>query len=167
MAILVTDPVIRVRTADDTRAVGLHEVLAHADDGSLIDLPGMRADQRAAVVTALAIISHLLRRYSKSAIITPHDWLKELRAQLGEDALVLAGGPDEKPQFLQPVPLLVPEFTRFGTAGHLSPRSGSRGKISHLAENLCGPRAALGCIQSVECLRVHLVISPLLTGRGW
>ena len=114
MAILVTDPIIRVRTADDTRAVGLHEVLAHATDGSLIDLPGMRADQRAAVVTALAIISHLLRRYSKSTLITPRDWLNELRSQFGEDALVLAGGPDEKPQFLQPACLWV-RFSEQGT----------------------------------------------------
>jgi hypothetical protein len=103
MAVLVTDPIVHIRIADRTRAVGLHEVLFHAHSGTLIDLSGMRADQRAPVVTALAIISHLLRRYSPSLLATPNDWLKALRSQFGEDALVLAGGPDDKPQFLQPV----------------------------------------------------------------
>ena len=89
--------------ADGTRAVGLHELLSHASDGTLIDLPGMRADQRPAVVTTLAIISHLLRRYSKSALATADEWLEALHSQFGEDALVLVGGADNKPQFLQPV----------------------------------------------------------------
>jgi hypothetical protein len=93
MAVLVTDPIIHIRIADRTRAAGLHEVLFHAHSGTLIDLSGMRADQRAPVVTALAIISHLLRRYSRSLFATPDDWLKALRSQFGEDALVLAGGP--------------------------------------------------------------------------
>jgi hypothetical protein len=70
MPILVTDPIIRVGTRDGTCAVGLQDVFALAKDGNLIDLPGMRADQRAPVVTALAIISHLLRRYS-SSLTTP------------------------------------------------------------------------------------------------
>ena len=103
MPISVTDPIIRVRTADGAIHVGLHGVLARAHDGTLIDLPGMRADQRAPVVTALAILSHLLRRYTKSALITADDWRLALRQQLGDDALVLAGGPEDKPQFLQPV----------------------------------------------------------------
>jgi hypothetical protein len=63
----------------------------------------MRADQRAPVVTALAIISHLLRRYSSLELFTPDDWLRALRSQFGEDALVLSDGPDKEPQFLQPV----------------------------------------------------------------
>src|ERR1700730_3359122 len=103
MPISVTDPIIRVRTADGAIHVGLHGVLARAHDGTLIDLPGMRADQRAPVVTALAILSHLLRRYTKSALITADDWRLALRQQLGDAALVLAGGPEDKPQFLQPV----------------------------------------------------------------
>jgi len=102
MAILVTDPIMRIRVPDGTTAVGLHDVLAHVQDGTLIDLPGMRSDQRAPVITTLAILSHLLRRYSASPLLTSQDWLEALQSQLG-DALVLAGGSDKKPQFLQPV----------------------------------------------------------------
>jgi hypothetical protein len=102
MAVLVTDPIIHIRTADSTRTVGLHEVLFGAHSGSLVDLTRMRADQRAPVVTALAIISHLLRRYSPSPLTGPDDWLNALRSLFGDAALVLAGGPDDKPQFLQP-----------------------------------------------------------------
>jgi hypothetical protein len=102
MPILVTDSIIRVRTPDGTSAVGLHDVFAYAHEGKLVDLPGMRADQRAPVVTALAILSHLLRRYSPSRLATPANWLDALRSQVGGDALVLAGGSEKKPQFLQP-----------------------------------------------------------------
>jgi hypothetical protein len=101
--ISVTDPIFRIRTADGGHTVGLQDVLSRAHDGTLIDLSGMRADQRAPVVTSLAIISHLLRRYSKSKLVTADDWLKALRKQFGSGALVLVGGPDKKPQFLQPV----------------------------------------------------------------
>jgi hypothetical protein len=103
MAIAVTDPIFRVRTSSSSAVVGLQEVLAFANNGTLIDLSGMRADQRASVVTVLAILSHLLRRYSPSKLVTTDDWLKALRSQFGDDALVLSGGPDKKPQFLQPV----------------------------------------------------------------
>ena len=77
-------------------------MFAHAHDGTLTDLSAMRADQRAPVVTALAIISHLLRRYSASPLTSAGDWLEALRAQFG-DALILAGSSDNHPQFLQPV----------------------------------------------------------------
>jgi len=103
MPILVTDPIIGVRTPDGKLSVGLHEVLARAHDGTLTDLSALRSDQRAAVVTALAIISHVLRRYAPSPLATAEDWLNAMCWQLGENALVLAGGPDSRPQFLQPV----------------------------------------------------------------
>jgi hypothetical protein len=103
MPIFVTDPIIRVRTPDGTGNVGLHEVLARAHDGTLTDLSGVRTDQRSAVVTALAILSHVLRRYATSPLVKAEVWLTALRSQLGEDALVLAGGSDSQPQFLQPV----------------------------------------------------------------
>jgi hypothetical protein len=103
MRILVTDPIIQIRTPDGASHVGLQDVLARTHDENLIDLPGMRTDQRAPVVTALAILSHLLRRYSKSNLVSSDDWLEALRLQLGDDALVLAGGSDSRPQFLQPV----------------------------------------------------------------
>ena len=103
MSISITDPIIRVRTADGIDTVGLHGIFAYVHDGALIDLPGVRADQRAPVVTALAILLHLLRRYSPAPLASSDDWLAALYSQLGEDALVLAGGSDDRPQFLQPV----------------------------------------------------------------
>ena len=99
MAVIVTEAIIRVRTSDGARAVGMHEVLFHVQCGSLIDLPGMRADQRASVVTTLAIISHLLPRYSHSPLTTADDWLKALLSQFGDRALVLAGGSDHNRNF--------------------------------------------------------------------
>src|ERR1700730_9028331 len=113
MPIVVTDPIIRVRTPDGTQHVGLQDVLARAHDGTLIDLPGMRVDQRSPVVTALAILSHVLRRHVKSSLATSEEWLIAMRQQLGEDALVLAGGPDDKPQFLQPVLVGLAEIKPF------------------------------------------------------
>jgi hypothetical protein len=121
--VLVTEPIIRVRTAEGVRLNGLHVVLSQAHYGTLIDLSGMRADQRAPVVTVLAIISHLLRRYSPSPLATSDDWLKALRSQLGDDALVLAGGADNKPQFLQPVLTGLGDIKPFNIteADHLMP----------------------------------------------
>ena len=101
-AILVTDPILRVRTVAGTAHVGLHELLHLAHTGGLIDLPGVRADQRAPVVTALAIIFHLVMQYSPLAPATADDWRDALAAQFG-DCLTLVGGPDDKPQFFQPV----------------------------------------------------------------
>ncbi len=103
MRMLVTDPIIRIRTPTGTHTVGLHDVFACVHDGTLIDLPAMRSDQRSPVVTALAILSHVLRRYSLSTLVRAEDWLKALRSQIGDDGLVLAGGSDDRPQFLQPV----------------------------------------------------------------
>jgi hypothetical protein len=113
MAISVTDPIVHIRTTEGTTLVGLHEVLAYAHKGTLIDLCAARFDQRAPVVTALAIISHLLRRYVPAQLSTPDDWLKALRSQFGIDALVLCGGSDKKPQFLQPVLIGLGEIKRF------------------------------------------------------
>jgi hypothetical protein len=64
MALSVTDPIFHIRTT----LVGLHAVLTYGHNGTLIDLCAARFDQRAPVVTALAIISHLLRRYATSAL---------------------------------------------------------------------------------------------------
>ena len=96
-------------------------------------LAGVRPDQRAPVVTALAIISHLLRRYAPEPLIGLDDWRFALRAQLGDDALVLVNGPVDKPQFLQPVltglgtpqPLSITEVDHlFPAAAHpLKPRT--------------------------------------------
>jgi hypothetical protein len=123
--ILVTDPVLRVRTVTGTARVGLHELLHLAHTESLIDLSGVRADQRAPVVTALAIISHLIMRYSPSVPVTADDWRAALAAQFG-DCLTLVGGADDRPQFFQPVidMTLAQPFTRDDAAGR-APGNGS------------------------------------------
>jgi hypothetical protein len=72
MAISITDPIIHIRTPEGTTLVGLHEVFAYAYNGMLIDLVAARFDQRAPVVTALAIISHLLRRYARVQLSSPN-----------------------------------------------------------------------------------------------
>jgi hypothetical protein len=100
--ILVTDPILRVRTVAGTAHVGLHELLHLARNEALIDLPGMRPDQRAPIVTALAVISHLVIRYSPSVPATADDWRDALEAQFG-DCLTLVGGPDDKAQFFQSI----------------------------------------------------------------
>ena len=102
MPVSVTGPIVCMRTTDGTHATGLQDVLARAHDGTLVDLPGMRADQRAPVVTLLAVLSHLLRRYSSTPLVSVDDWRGGLDVQLGT-ATTLVGGPDDAPQFLQPV----------------------------------------------------------------
>jgi hypothetical protein len=82
--ILVTDPILRVHTVSGMAHVGLHELLHLAHTQSLIDLSGVRADQHAPVVTALAIISHLVMRYSPSVPATADDWRDALAAQFGD-----------------------------------------------------------------------------------
>jgi hypothetical protein len=100
--IRVTDPILRVRTVTGTARVGLHELLHLSHTEGLIDLLGVRADQRAPVVTALAIITHLVMRYSPSVPATADDWRDALAAQFG-DCLTLVSGSDDKPQFFQPI----------------------------------------------------------------
>jgi hypothetical protein len=63
MTLPLLDPIIRVRTPVGVSRASLPAVLGYCRDGSLLDLPGMRADQRAPVVTTLAILTHLEDRY--------------------------------------------------------------------------------------------------------
>jgi hypothetical protein len=63
VALSLPSPIIRVRTPDGVSRAGLPEILELCRSGSLLDLPGMRADQRAPVVTTLAVILHLEDRY--------------------------------------------------------------------------------------------------------
>jgi hypothetical protein len=63
VALSLLNSIIRVRTPDDVSRAGLPEILELCRRGSLLDLPGMRADQRAPVVTTLAVILHLEDRY--------------------------------------------------------------------------------------------------------
>ena len=83
----------------------------------------MRVDQRAPVVTALAILSHLLRRYTKSHLATSEDWLEAMRQQFGEDALVLAEPRDEGERAL----LVLHAVLALGVAGREPPIDPSLG----------------------------------------
>jgi hypothetical protein len=87
-------------------------------EGSLVDLPGMRVDQRAPVVTTLAILVHLERRYGTTS-----------RAALGGSSMALVG-PLSAPAFMQPVlpgtgvsplPITDLDHTTTGAAHHYKP----------------------------------------------
>ena len=56
--------------------LGLFEVFAAISADDLVDFPAMAAHQRPAVVTAFAILMHLLRRYDERALV---DFRLELR----------------------------------------------------------------------------------------
>ena len=58
----ISDPVLTLTLARGVEKGGLFELLDAALAGELVDLPAMRAHQRAAVVTVLALIAHTLRR---------------------------------------------------------------------------------------------------------
>lgn len=128
--ITVLDALIRTRTKAGASTVGLHEVLQFAHVGELHDLPGMRADQRAPVVTALAIISHLIRRYAAVPPSTADEWRRELQIQMG-DALTLVGAPADRPQFLQPVLVGDAKPLSITEVDHLMPATGHVLKAEH------------------------------------
>jgi putative ABC transport system substrate-binding protein len=61
----VAAPIFTATTAADGRKeYGLFGLMAAAARGELIDLPGMAAHQRAPVVTVLAVLMHVLARYT-------------------------------------------------------------------------------------------------------
>jgi len=91
---IVADPIFTLQLTSGRRTGGLFDVLQAALDGALIDLPAMRAHQRAAVVTALAIIAHALRRYGNASL--RDEWSR----QIGDDALRVFA-PHHQVAFLQ------------------------------------------------------------------
>jgi hypothetical protein len=111
------DPIIQVRTSAGVSRASLPEIFGYCRDGSLLDLPGMRADQRAPLVTTLAILVHLEDRYGVKV----------------EDALGVAGmnlvGDFAVPAFLQPalthgnapLPMTDLDHTSTGAAHHYKP----------------------------------------------
>ena len=98
---LVSDAIFTLRTNDDVRTGGLFDIFARAGDGTLIDLPAMRGHQRAAVVTALAVMMVSLQRYAAAAPKSSSDWAAEWHRQIGDDALRLVA-PETEPAFMQP-----------------------------------------------------------------
>ena len=91
----ISDPVLTLTLARGVEKGGLFELLDAALAGELVDLPAMRAHQRAAVVTVLAVIAHTLRRRGGASLAA------EWKRQIGEDALRIAA-PHDQPAFLQP-----------------------------------------------------------------
>ena len=91
----ISDPVLTLTLARGVEKGGLFELLDAALAGELVDLPAMRAHQRATVVTVLAVIAHTLRRRGGASLAA------EWKRQIGEDALRIAA-PHNQPAFLQP-----------------------------------------------------------------
>ena len=111
-------PVLRARAPTGVSQASLPEIMSRCVDGSLVDLPGMRMDQRAPVVTTLAILIHLERRYQTT-----------LALAVGDAGLALVG-PLEAPAFMQPVlpvrevsslPITDLDHTTTGAAHHYKP----------------------------------------------
>lgn len=99
----IADPIFSVAISGaPLRKVGLFDVLALAHTHRLLDLPGMAAHQRAAVVTVFACISHVLRRYEPSLDPTSsHSWRAAWDRLIGPEALRLEA-PHGEVAFLQP-----------------------------------------------------------------
>jgi hypothetical protein len=118
MTISLLEPVLRLRTPAGVSLASLSEMMSRCVDGSLVDLPGMRMDQRAPVVTTLAILIHLERRYRTT-----------LASALGDAGMALVG-PFDAPAFMQPVlpipdvsaiPITDLDHTTTGAAHHYKP----------------------------------------------
>jgi hypothetical protein len=73
----VADPIFTVRHRKGVGRFGLFEVFAAISSDDLVDFPAMAAHQRAAVVTVLSILMHLLRRYEGYSVM--RDALAETR----------------------------------------------------------------------------------------
>jgi hypothetical protein len=61
----VAAPIFTAATANGRKDYGLFDLMAVATRGELIDLPAMAVHQRALVITVLAILMHVLARYTK------------------------------------------------------------------------------------------------------
>ena len=99
-AVTLADPVFHIRTRNEVRSGSIFDVMAGCADGSIHDLPAMRAHQRAPVVTVLAVLMCNLRRYASRDPRAADEWSAEWLQQIGSDALRLVG-PFDKPAFMQ------------------------------------------------------------------
>jgi len=85
----VDDAIFTVRHRKGVGHSGLFEVFAAISSDDLLDFPAMAAHQRSAVVTALSILMHLLRRYNSIDEYDPSSWAAAWNRQMGIDALRL------------------------------------------------------------------------------
>ena len=91
----VSDPIFTVGLSGGLRMGGLFDILEAVIRGEAVDLPAVRAHQRAAVVTVFAVMGHVLRRYGDASLTEEWD------RQIGRDALRISA-PHDEPAFLQP-----------------------------------------------------------------
>ncbi len=98
---LVTDPIFTADTPAGAKEFGLFELLASAVRGELADLPRMAAHQRASLVTALAILMHVLSRYAKVERKDASSWADAWHVLIGREALRITA-PHDEVAFLQP-----------------------------------------------------------------
>jgi hypothetical protein len=97
----VADPIFLATTTKGTKDCGLFDLFATAARSELIDLPGMAVHQRAPVVTVLAILMHILARYTKVDPLSEKSWAKAWNELIGPDALRVTA-PHDEVAFLQP-----------------------------------------------------------------
>lgn len=97
----MTDPIFRAAAAGGPKDFGLFELMASAVRGELVDLPGMAAHQRASLVTVIAILMHVLARYTKVTRASASSWRDAWDILVGHDALRIMA-PHDEVAFLQP-----------------------------------------------------------------
>jgi hypothetical protein len=88
------DPIVTIKTRSSVYGGSLSDLVYEADQDNLVSLPRMRAEQRPQVVTTLAILHHLTKRYGGKI---ENDTLKNLVRELPDLPLY----PIDAPGFLQ------------------------------------------------------------------
>jgi hypothetical protein len=97
----VATPIFAATTADGRKNYGLFDLMAAATRGELVDLPGMAGHQRSLVITVLAILMHVLARYTKVDRASKESWAQAWDDLIGPDALRVTA-PHDEVAFLQP-----------------------------------------------------------------
>jgi hypothetical protein len=97
----VADPIFTATTANGRKDFGLFDLMGAATRGGLIDLPGMAVHQRALVITVLAVLMHILARYTKVDRTSNESWEQAWHELIGPDALRIKA-PHGEVAFLQP-----------------------------------------------------------------
>jgi hypothetical protein len=97
----VAAPIFAATTANGRKDHGLFDLMAAATRGELVDLPGMASHQRSLVITVLAILMHVLARYTKVNRASKESWARAWDDLIGPDALRVTA-PHDEVAFLQP-----------------------------------------------------------------
>jgi hypothetical protein len=97
----VAAPIFKATTANGRKDYSLFGLMAAVARGEVVDLPGMAAHQRAPVVTVLAILMHVLARYTNVDRSSEISWARAWDELIGPEALRIAA-PHDEVAFLQP-----------------------------------------------------------------